>query len=479
MGQWGNFPGGPGMTSQPVTVRGVATSVTISPSQDTDGAPGYIVSWHGQGEFYSIRAFSFDLTPADIARIADSLTRVPPTAGGATDLGTLAYVQDGNLWVRALPDGTPREILDSGHASSPRWSPSGEWILAGDVVVRADGGEWRTAAGCLAWSPIADALACRDPGGLVLESADGAWRQPVPLDAVPQYVAWSPDGRRIAAAANRPAGPVPKQWASSLTVVDLPGLAETPVLHTDIKAGDGIVLVGWSDDGKDLLYFVDPAFSASIGADGLGLRAVAADGHGPPRTLVDAALTYPDLMDEIGKVSPFLLTAGPDRETWTNKRIAAVDAATGKVVDLTDASVAALEPAASPHGTEIAYASAPDIGRVGGGDPAHAGLNARRIWLMWPDGSHARQLTPDAGYRDERPLWSADGSAILFARFAASGDAASLWLMPSSGGGAVKVANLSLGADSGSSLAPGWFGFYGHTGWDEYCAWWRGPGATP
>ncbi len=53
---------------------------------------------------------------------------------------------------------------------------------------------------------------------------------------------------------------------------------------------------------------------------------------------------------------------------------------------------------------------------------------ARRLWMIDADGGEPEQLTDDPGYRDERPLWSADGSHLLFARFDAE-NRASLWLI--------------------------------------------------
>jgi len=68
-----------------------------------------------------------------------SVTPTPQAAG----LGELAYVQNGDLWLKSLPDGQPKRITTSGQASYPRWSPSGEWPTCGaghDVwVVRQDG----------------------------------------------------------------------------------------------------------------------------------------------------------------------------------------------------------------------------------------------------------------------------------------------------------------------------------------------------
>ena len=67
-------------------------------------------------------------------------------------------------------------------------------------------------------------------------------------------------------------------------------------------------------------------------------------------------------------------------------------------------------------------------------------------------------------YRDERPLWSADGSHILFARVDAKGGA-SLWIMDLDGSTLRQVVD---------ELTPDPFVFYGHVDWDALFDWWQG-----
>lgn len=43
-------------------------------------------------------------------------------------LGKLAYVQDGDIWVKDLPAGEARRLTHDGSNWRPRWSPSGEWL---------------------------------------------------------------------------------------------------------------------------------------------------------------------------------------------------------------------------------------------------------------------------------------------------------------------------------------------------------------
>jgi dipeptidyl aminopeptidase/acylaminoacyl peptidase len=110
----------------------------------------------------------------------------------------------------------------------------------------------------------------------------------------------------------------------------------------------------------------------------------------------------------------------------------------------------------------------PDRGDVGGGELARQALMGRCLWVMSIDGGHqAQQLTDDPAYRDERPLWSTDGSHILFARLSTENQA-SLWLIPADGGEPLQVVKEL-------TPAPEWFGYYGHIEWNGLFDWWRGP----
>ena len=112
---------------------------------------------------------------------------------GSLSLGRLAYVQDDDIWIKDLPDGTPNRLTnhtaDEGNDPSnsttyarPAWSPSGAWLTVlknkQPEVIRADGTGVRpfnVSPGQLAWSPTADRLAyTTDDGDLVVENADGS-----------------------------------------------------------------------------------------------------------------------------------------------------------------------------------------------------------------------------------------------------------------------------------------------------------------
>ena len=280
-----------------------------------------------------------------------------------------------------------------------------------------------------------------------------------------QDVVWSPDGRKLAYVllSGRPGGPPERV---SLGYVDLES-GPRELYAPPSPPQDGLVPAGWAPDGQSILFWRDPMFSASIMADGLPLEILPLDG-GEPKDVADFTLLHADFWSSSPTGQHVALTVGAGRETWTNKRIALVDLETGGMEYLTDERMAAFSPAFSPDGEKIAYAAALDIGHAWGGDAAKLGIAHRRIWVMSADGSEEHPLTGDPAYRDERPLWSADGAHILFARMTESGHA-SLWLVNVTGGDLRRVVDQL-------SPAPEWFGVYGYIEWDTFFDWWTCPG---
>jgi len=203
-----------------------------------------------------------------------------------------------------------------------------------------------------------------------------------------------------------------------------------------------LVINGWSPDSREILFSLTPAFSASALSDGLPLWAVPASG-GQARNLgVTVISRHEDFIDELANGTPLAVVAGGFREVWTRKQIALLDVASGRVSYLTDSSTTAISPSWSLDGELLAYVSSPDVGSVGGGNEGMAAMTARRILVSSRDGSNARRLTSDEAYREERPLWSADGTQILFIRIDGEG-AASLWIVSADGGQPTKITTIS------------------------------------
>jgi len=400
-------------------------------------------------------------------------------------------VQGGDIWVKALPDGEPLRLTADGRNREPRWSPSGQWLAFRGRddrvwVMRADGGSaYRLGDGAavtaFAWAPAHDRLAFLAGGALVAVDADGSNRQELvaggggPGTGV-QDAAWSPDGEwlaydRVDVLKEGESGYPPERYAS-LWRIRADGSAASELLNAGTPSGYGLIVAGWSPDGSRVLYWIDPVFSASLLADGAPLYTVPAEG-GATSQLAQAVLRHPDfLVPGPADTDRVAVVVGGYRGTSTNKVLHVLSVSTGQDVALTSADLAASSPTWSPDGQRIAYVAMPDEGDLGGAEPTHQGLMQRRVFVANVQGDpQPRQLTDDPAYRDEYPLWSADGGFILFARLNAE-DRASLWLVPARGGEPRQIVDDLAPAPEPSPL---WFGYYGHVDWDMLFDWWRGP----
>jgi Tol biopolymer transport system component len=332
----------------------------------------------------------------------------------------IAFSEKDHLWIADLANPSNRRIIWSGEAVSPEFSIGQTWLAFVDhqrlIVASAAGTKSFTPFGSetsddFVWSPKGETLAVVKENDVYTISEHEQWT-PVRVfegsdKASPSTPLFSPDGKKLAIGL-RVAGPEGVD-AGSARVIDL---GDGKV--TEFRMSDGIILDKWTPDGKNILFWKDPSFSASSAADGLPLFA-ASFPDGAVRSLGVETLVYPSL-NQFSPDGKFLVvTEGIGRATWTNKRISVVDISTGKKTPLTSGKVAALFPSWSPTGESIAYAAGPDVS-----DEVREGPNLTlgqvRIWVMNADGSQQRQLTSDPAYRDEQPRWSADGKSILFCR---------------------------------------------------------------
>jgi dipeptidyl aminopeptidase/acylaminoacyl peptidase len=384
-------------------------------------------------------------------------------------LGTLAWVEAGSLWVRDLPDGRAAKIATVAGLHGPRISPSGRWVLYQDhdervSVVRRDG-----QAGAAiesehaAWIPD-DRLAAVQDANVVTYAAHSGWKTATPFLIDAGLPVFAPDGKQFVFTRDDSEG--------SRLVVKIPGSAERDLV---VNEEGEMAVYGWTRDGKTILYWRAMELSASIWSDGVGLYSVA-KGGGTPRDWGVKTLVDRDFVDLAPGTAGnrVALTAGGGRETWAGKRIAVMDLDTSASHDLSPENIAAFSPAWSPDARSIAYSAGPDADAaymkqmtgvnirlmrpdgsvetkpvgpalkvgVGGGEEAHVYLHQRKLWIMDATGMGTpRQLTSDARYRDESPMWSADGEHLLFGRMDYAGHA-SLWMMEASGADPRQVCKL-------------------------------------
>jgi Tol biopolymer transport system component len=453
---------------------------------------------------------------AEISRLAtrvaaqSTLTPAPPS------LGYLAYVQGGDIWIKTLPTGTPQRLTTDGHNTSPSWSPSGQWLafrkerqamadqeceiprlrpqaclesvpaLQKQVwVVEAESNSAHllsqgASIDAFAWSPVDDRLAYSTAkNGLSMINADGTDL----VTLVPQTTgdrndsgnvgrfAWNPDGTSI----------VYEWWVQSLTQtlmyqglwqVSEAGGERVELYASGLPQKGEAILAGWSPQGRRVLFWQSETPLASL-TDGAPLYSVSA-GTAQSNTNVPAQLEAEEVMlsysdfiapaprgisSEMGDT--VALVVGSGRSTWKNKHIELAGRA------ISPQSLAAISPAWSPNGARLAFVASPDRADLGSEEAIRVGLMQRRIWVTKVAGElEPQRLTAGTAYREERPLWSADDSHLLFARMDATGRA-TLWLMALGGGAPRQVVDeLTPAPDPVDS--------YGHIDWETLFDWWRG-----
>ncbi len=432
--------------------------------------------------------------PTAVPASATAAQPAKATPAPKPQLGKLAFVKGGDLFVKELPDDTAVQLTRDAGVDEPRWSPSGEWVSfskAGPAgkeawVVRWDGTEahrLQSDTGSKAvWSPIQDELAYGLKGGLYVVNADGSRMRELlpPADKGSVWVggarlAWSPDGARIAfekGDSAKPGPPYQRPTYQGLWAIEADGSGTREVFANADPLGYQSYLAGWTPDGRSLLYWEGRYGSGSVVADGLPLMQVPLAGGRPTQVNGTKTLVHPELLDWSRDGRPATVDGGY-RNSWERKQTAVVEQ--GRLRILSDRGRADLFPAWSPDGRLIAFTSGPAAPGEPGGESARQVMAERHIWLMQPDGSGKLQITKDPAFRDERPLWSADGSHILFGRLA--DERLRLWLMRSDGSEQRPVVE-----ELGSPPKPGqpiWFGYYGYVNWASLYDWWQGKPARP
>ncbi len=197
-----------------------------------------------------------------------------------------------------------------------------------------------------------------------------------------EYPRWSPDGRRIAFAAN-PGG------AYDIFIMEADGSGVSRVTNSPRDE----VEPAWAPDGEKLACTeeVKRPFGKRYS---LWLNDLAT---GRAERLA-AAFAESAALASFSPASPLAAFTGKQAPGWD---VFVCDLATGASRPLTMGGHAC-RPRFSPDGRTIAYVSHEADGK---GD----------VWLMEPDGSGQRRLTVRDATSDYSPAWSPDGRSIVFA----------------------------------------------------------------
>jgi Tol biopolymer transport system component/tRNA A-37 threonylcarbamoyl transferase component Bud32 len=356
--------------------------------------------------------------------------------GSAGEKGT-----NWDIWLKIVGQGEARRLTDDpATENNPAWSPDGAQIAflrAGGAgrsptihLVSPLGGPARRLselpAGTPSWSPDGRWLAAAKarsgddpPGGIYLISAATAESRAVTLPKPPAFdssPSFSPDGRTLAYASCEGAVgmPVCDVYVLSLGAEYKPtGRPRLLVRQRRYCQGNA-----WTRDGRWILCALGGAF----------LRARADGGAAPERVELVRSGTAPSTSRTRDRLAFVRSTQ--------DFRLSRIPLGGGTPTLLFESATLTAQPALSPDGLRIAFASR----RQGG---------VGEIWLVDADGSNSVRLTHGPGHWQGSPQWSPDGRSIAFDSQADTGRS-NVWAIGVDGTGLRQI------TDGFSNIVPSW-----------------------
>jgi Tol biopolymer transport system component/DNA-binding winged helix-turn-helix (wHTH) protein len=299
-----------------------------------------------------------------------------------------------------------RLTTDPGSDRAPSWSPDGRQIAyvrgsptsGGPIhLVSPLGGSDRTLSDFpvsepLAWSPDGRFLAAQgpEPTGIYLVPTDGGAPRRIIEPKPPRAdsaAAFSPDGRHLAYRSC--ATPI---YGCDIYAIDL-DQALMPVSSPRRLTPSAVPLIGsltWTRDGRSVIYnSLAPLITYLWRVDGDGTR--------PPERLEAAGLGAAMPATALSRDRLAFVRIVVDTEVYR------FQAGRPSVPVLTSSFLEA-EARFSPDGRRLAFSSM-------------RSADTFRIWMAAADGSGAQQLTRGPGLQEGSPWWSPDGRRIAFDSF--------------------------------------------------------------
>lgn len=415
---------------------------------------------------------------------------------GATAMGKVAHIVDGDVWVKQLPNGQETQLTNWGDVVGElEWSASGEWLtLVRDIpitaptpapglssgppgsslstwIIDAAGKREREIAGGypnhIWWSPVKDEFLLN----ATIETADGSDRRDLvgndpDRSERPETAAWAPSGDWVVVTKTSRPHLTPEDiqnrtvppWEVSVVRMRPDGSAEQEFYrftYSDPRSSDEAGLIGIVTESHLLTTCVINCTEATSQAQAIPLDGGNGVVDGPFVTL------WHPFRGPLADYSPesrrLASVVSPDGPQFTSPHVSnpllKLHEIGSTFGHLTNRDEAADQPSWSPDGSTLFYTAA-DSAAQAGADP----IAARRIWSISADGSSQTQLTNDPRYRDEYPQVTADGSQVLFTRIDLQSEAgtASLWLLDLAIGEVNRVIN---DLQSGMSETVWWWAF--------------------
>lgn len=406
--------------------------------------------------------------------------------------GELAVVSGGHL-VLLGPGGSSHVVNGPGAPSGPAWSPDGGWV----AFLRGGSALWATrsngtdahrvspagaAVDEFSWAPsksgemLAFSVSYGSGGTDKIFLASAATTSMSAIGTYGNLIGFSvaPSGDDLAVSyrtGEPPAGAEAPTWKGVLRIVPVAG-GPGRVVYTLPAGGYVMLSPGWWPDGKGLLFWDDPAGSASIAADGLTLDSLdLTTGKVSPLATM---LTYRNWISWSPGGSELALVAGPNRIIWDNAKhlvLCKMPAAQCRPVPLPRRGSMALGPAWTPPGPlvyDVALGAAspaallpPGVKTIGNGpfdlatvDEWYSGMR------LYVSSSSEATGHPLAGAPEGAHDPVATPQGLFFV------DGARLWWLANGASHPQVVA--------GGLEGPGYYGagnYYGYIAWYEEIAW--------
>ncbi len=396
----------------------------------------------------------------------------------------LAYIYNGNLWIKELSNKEPKQLTNSADVSTPRWSKSGKWIAfrkANSVCIISpiestikkvnDGAD---VCG-FAWSPKEDLLAYRTTNGswfvldpntllthkIVSDDGDSACEEFYDVYAKSM---WSDDGKYFAYVKEKIISQSKTEGIKKVLDTLWKVNVKTAVASKIYQTNHPIFISKWLSKYNYILIWqsLETFPSASLLADGLPLKAISLN-KGKPISISEEMLLNPEFISNSAN-NYLVWVEGGNRETYVNKSISVMNFANKKKFTLTDEKLATISPSLSPNGEYIAFVASEDIStkisKVSGEDyqkVVETAVASRQIWLMTVEGKDKHPIT-NSEYGDLFPQWSSDSQKLIFVRKTKNG--ASIYSVN------IKDKSLLLLVNELSPLDKD--SYYGYTNWTRY-----------
>jgi len=389
-----------------------------------------------------------DTTTGQVRRLTDAISKpdehwYPRWSPDGSSLVFFSLRDGGGLHVVPVSGGQPRQITFQQFDLSPDWSPDGRTILLQRVrggglwVVPAAGGEARklateaSGAANPSWSPDGRSIACVWQGRVTVMAADGSAVRQITKGPDDRAPSWSPDGRRIfflsAKNGELQIWSVPAAGGEPTQLTREPGLRAGPPQWMPRRN-----VIVFAADGK--ICTLDPA-TGTRGTIPFEARISISR---------ESYARKPPVIPEPGQRLPvagvFRPVPSPD-----GKRIAFsamgdlwIRGAGGTVEPLTSGPEDDVDPAWSPDGRQLAFAS------------SHGG--EYHVWAVDVGSRARRQLTFAPGHA-ETPLWSPSGDTIVFVQSPRPRASPTICAVPSAGGSVRTI--VKAGSVDAEPL--GWF----------------------